>query len=197
MSSPRTATIERKTRETDIRLTLDLDGQGESSVDTGIGFFDHMLQTFARHSGFDLEVICKGDLEVDEHHTVEDIGLVLGQALDKALGDKAGIARFAESYVPMDESLSRVVADISGRGLLVFNCKFSRDNVGAMSTELAGEFWRAVASRAGITLHMEILYGGNAHHQVESLFKAAARTLKAATGIVPGSDDIPSTKGVL
>ncbi len=197
MSSPRTATLERKTKETDIRLTLNLDGNGESSISTGIGFFDHMLTALARHARFDIQLACQGDLHIDEHHSVEDVGIVLGEALNKALGDKAGIARFAEAYAPLDEALSRVVVDISGRGLLVFRGKLKREKVGEMSTELVEDFWRALATRAGITLHMEILYGNNAHHQVESLFKAAARALGSAARITPGQSGIPSTKGVL
>jgi len=197
MSSNRTATVKRKTRETDIRLKLNLDGQGQCSVNTGIGFFDHMLQLLAKHSLFDLELLCKGDLEIDEHHSVEDVGLVFGEALAEALGDKAGISRFGEATVPMDEALSRVVVDISGRGFLAFRCKFQREKVGQLSTELVEEFWRAVASRAGITLHIDVLFGSNAHHQVESLFKAAARALRSATRIQPEVKGVPSTKGVL
>ena len=197
MSSPRTATLERKTKETDISLSLNLDGSGESSVSTGIGFFDHMLTALARHARFDLVLTCKGDLHIDEHHSVEDVGIVLGEAIGQALGDKAGISRFAEGYAPLDEALSRVVVDVSGRGLLVFRGKLKREKVGDLSTELVEDFWRALASRAGITMHMEILYGGNAHHQVESLFKAAARALAAAVRIIPGLQGVPSTKGVL
>ncbi len=151
----------------------------------------------ARHGRFDLEVSCRGDLQIDDHHTVEDVGLVLGEAIGKALGDKRGIARFAEALVPMDEALGRAVVDVSGRGLLVFRGSFSREKVGDLSTELVEEFWRALASRAAITLHLELLYGQNAHHQAECLFKAAARALAGALAVIPGRTDVPSTKGVL
>ncbi|HUU30232.1 MAG TPA: imidazoleglycerol-phosphate dehydratase HisB [archaeon] len=197
MSSPRTATVERKTSETDIRLTLNLDGMGESSVATGIGFFDHMLTALARHARFDIDLTCKGDLHIDEHHSVEDVGIVVGEALRKALGDKSGIRRFSQGYAPLDEALSRVVVDLSGRGLLIFRGDLKREKVGDMSTELVEDFWRALASKAGITMHMEFLYGVNTHHLVESMFKAAALALHQATRIVPGAEEVPSTKGVL
>ena len=187
MSDKRTAELSRKTGETDIALKLDLDGTGKSEIKTGVGFFDHMLNALARHARWDLAITCSGDLQIDDHHTVEDIGLVLGSAIDQALGEKKGINRFADALVPLDEALSRVVVDISGRGLLVFRAGngFSREMVGDLSTEMIEEFWRAVATRANITLHMELLYGGNAHHQAESLFKAAARALGEATRINP------------
>ena len=197
MSSPRTATLSRKTGETDIRLSLNIDGKGEATLKTGLGFFDHMLGSLAKHSRFDLEVICKGDLQIDEHHSLEDIGIVLGSALAEAVGDKAGISRFGHALVPLDEALSRVVVDFSGRAFLDFRAKFHRSKVGEMSTEIVEEFWRAVAYNAGITMHMEVLYGKNTHHQVESLFKAAARALHDATRLVPGVEGVPSTKGVL
>lgn len=197
MSSPRTATVERQTKETDIRLALNLDGKGESSIETGVGFFDHMLTALSRHSHFDIRLACKGDLHIDEHHSIEDVGIVLGEALRKALGDKSGVARFAQACAPLDEALSRVVVDLSGRGLLVFRGRIEREKVGGMSTELVEDFWRALASKAAVTMHMELLYGSNAHHQVESLFKAAALALRDAVRIIPGSQEIPSTKGVL
>lgn len=197
MKTPRKASVNRTTGETEISLELNLDGEGLLDGSTGIGFFDHMLNALARHSGFDIVLTCRGDLHVDEHHTMEDLGLVLGQALGQAVGDKAGISRFADACVPLDESLSRVAVDFSGRGLLVFRGSFSRERVGSMPTELVEEFWRAVASKAQITLHMEILYGTNAHHQAESLFKAAARSLGAATRLIEGKSAVPSTKGVL
>ena len=197
MSSSRTAKRERITKETDITLSLNLDGRGESRIKTGVGFFEHMLTALARHGRFDLELSCKGDLHIDEHHTVEDVGIVLGEAIAEALGDKAGIRRFASALAPLDEALSRVVVDISGRGLLVFRGGLGREKVGDLSTELVEDFWRALATKAGITMHMEILYGSNAHHQVESLFKAAALALHQASRIDPGVRGIPSTKGVL
>jgi imidazoleglycerol-phosphate dehydratase len=197
MSYPRTAEIKRKTKETDIRLVLNIDGKGESNIEVGVGFFEHMLAALARHGRMDIELTCKGDLHIDEHHTVEDVGIVLGQALGKALGDKAGINRFGEAFAPLDEALSRVVVDLSGRGFCVFRGDLGREKVGDLSTELVEDFWRAVATKAGITMHMEIIYGTNAHHQVESLFKAAARAIHTATRIVPGVEGVPSTKGVL
>ena len=197
MSSPRTAEVKRKTRETDIRLVLNLDGSGKSKIKVGVGFFEHMLTALAKHGRMDIELTCKGDLHIDEHHTVEDVGIVLGQALAKAIGDKAGLNRFSEAFAPLDEALSRVVVDLSGRGFLVFRGNLGREKVGDLSTELVEDFWRAVATKAGITMHMEILYGINAHHQVESLFKAAARAIHTATRIVSGVEGVPSTKGVL
>jgi len=197
MSSPRTATISRKTGETDIRLSLNIDGKGKAVLETGLGFFDHMLSSLAKHARFDLEIRCQGDLEIDEHHCLEDVGIVFGCALAEAVGDKAGISRFGHALVPLDEALSRVVVDFSGRAFLNFRAKFRRSKVGEMSTEMVEEFWRAVASKAGINIHMEVLYGKNTHHQVESLFKAAARALHDATRLVPGVEGVPSTKGVL
>ncbi|MEA2063886.1 MAG: imidazoleglycerol-phosphate dehydratase HisB [Gemmatimonadota bacterium] len=196
MTTNRTATVTRKTNETDIHLSLNIDGTGSSRLETGLGFFDHMLACLAKHARFDLELTCKGDLEIDEHHSLEDIGIVFGTALGQAIGDKAGISRFAHALVPLDEALSRVVVDVSGRGFLSFNADFSRDNVGEMSTEMVEEFWWAVATKAGVTIHMEVLCGKNSHHQVESLFKAAARALYEATRLT-GFEDVPSTKGVL
>ena len=197
MSSQRTSTVSRKTGETDIRLSLNIDGRGETKLETGLGFFDHMLNSLAKHARFDLEITCRGDLEVDEHHCLEDIGIVLGQALAEAVGDKAGISRFGYALVPLDEALSRAVVDFSGRAFLHFKAGFRRTKVGEMSTEMVEEFWRALGNNAGITLHLEVLYGKNTHHQVESLFKAAARALYQATRFAPGEQGVPSTKGVL
>jgi imidazoleglycerol-phosphate dehydratase len=197
MSSPRTATVSRKTNETDIRLSLNIDGKGEARLETGLGFFEHMLGSLAKHARFDLEVFCKGDLQIDEHHSLEDIGIVLGSALAEAVGDKSGIARFGHALVPLDEALSRAVVDFSGRSFLHFKARFRRSKVGEMSTEMVEEFWRAFAANAGITLHLEVLYGKNTHHQVESLFKSAARALHEATRFAPGVEGVPSTKGVL
>ena len=197
MSATRTATRERKTGETDIVVSLALDGSGKAEIDTGVGFFDHMLTALARHGLLDLKVSCKGDLEIDEHHTVEDVGIVIGQALAEAVGDKAGIRRYGYAYAPMDEALGRAALDFSGRGLLCFRAEFSREMVGDLSTELVEEFWRAVAANAGITLHLDLLAGSNAHHQAESLFKAAALAIRWATRIDPDVQGVPSTKGVL
>lgn len=197
MSKVRSSTKQRKTGETDISVSLALDGTGKAEIDTGVGFFDHMLDGFARHGLLDLKVTCKGDLEIDEHHSVEDVGIVIGQALAEAVGDKAGIRRFGYAYAPMDEALSRATLDFSGRGLLCFRAEFSREMVGDLSTELVEEFWRAVASNAGITLHLDLLAGANAHHQIESLFKAAALAIRSATRLDPDVVGVPSTKGVL
>ncbi len=197
MSKARSSSKQRKTGETDIRVSLALDGTGKAEIDTGVGFFDHMLDGFARHGLLDLKVSCKGDLEIDEHHSVEDVGIVIGQALAEAVGDKAGIRRFGYAYAPMDEALSRATLDFSGRGLLCFRAEFSREMVGDFSTELVEEFWRAVASNAGITLHLDLLAGANAHHQIESLFKAAALAIRSATRLDPDVVGVPSTKGVL
>ncbi|HYK92197.1 MAG TPA: imidazoleglycerol-phosphate dehydratase HisB [Acidobacteriota bacterium] len=195
--SERTASITRTTSETDVRVTLNLDGAGTSRVKTGIPFLDHMLELFAKHGVFDLEVECKGDLHIDAHHSVEDIGICLGLALEKALGDKRGIVRFAHSYYPMDESLARVVVDLSGRPYLVYNVKLERDKVGSLDAELVEEFWKAVVTHARLNLHIELLYGRNTHHIVEAIFKAAARSVNAATRIDSRISGVPSTKGVL
>ncbi len=193
----RTATISRTTHETDIRLRLDLDGAGVGKVQTGIPFLDHMLLLFAKHGIFDLEVQCKGDLEIDPHHSVEDIGICLGMALDKALGDKKGIVRFSHAYYPMDETLARVAVDLSGRPYLVYHVKVERERVGALDAELVEEFWKAVATHARVNLHIEVPYGRNAHHIFEAIFKAAARALSNATRTDPRMEGVPSTKGVL
>lgn len=190
----RTAEINRTTRETDIRLTLCLDG-GARKIDTGIGFFDHMLNSLAVHAGFGLSVCCKGDLAVDGHHTVEDVGIALGQALSACLGDKGGIARFGEAHVPMDEALSFCALDCSGRSYLVFDAPMPQPVCGAYDTCLTAEFMRALAVNAGLTLHLKAVYGDNAHHITEALFKALARALRQAVSTTGGG--VLSAKGVL
>jgi imidazoleglycerol-phosphate dehydratase len=190
----------RKTRETDVEVRINLDGTGRCEAMTGIGFFDHMLDALARHAGFDLTVQCNGDLHVDGHHTVEDTGLVLGGAFQDALGEKRGIARFADATVPLDEALVRAVVDVSGRPYLHFSVPLPAEQprIGDLDAALAAEFWRAFATEARITLHLDGLRGGNAHHVVEATFKAAARALGAATRIDPArADEVPSTKGAL
>jgi len=194
----RKATIERKTGETQISVTVDLDGTGACKIATGIGFFDHMLTLFARHSLVDLTVSAKGDLEVDFHHTVEDTGIAIGQAVAKALGDRKGITRYASLDLPMDETLTRVALDISGRPYLVFRTQFSQPKIGEFDTELVREWFQAFAVNAAVTLHVETLYGDNNHHIAESCFKGLARALRAAVAIDPRqADRIPSTKGSL
>ena len=197
---PRIAERVRKTRETEITLRIDLDGAGESDVQTGIGFFDHMLDALSRHGLFDLSVRCEGDLHIDGHHTVEDVGIVLGSAFGEALGDKRGITRFADAAVPLDEALVRAVVDISGRPFLHFNVPMPADQprIGEFDVALAAEFWRAFATEARITLHLDGIRGSNAHHIVEAIFKAAARALDTATRIDPRrAGAVPSTKGSL
>lgn len=191
--------IERKTRETAINLDIGLDGTGQASVDTGVAFFDHMLEQLAKHGLFDLTVRCEGDLDIDAHHTVEDTGIALGQAIKAALGDKAGIRRYGHAYVPMDEAMSRVALDLSNRAYLVWNVKFTIDRLGEqMETELFQEFFNAVAQAGGITLHIENLYAENNHHRIESVFKAFAKALRMASEIDPRAEGIlPSTKGAL
>lgn len=193
----RRAVIERTTSETDVRVVFNLDGSGRSSVQTGIPFLDHMLSLFAKHGTFDLEVRCRGDLEIDAHHSVEDIGICLGLALEKALGDKKGIVRFAHSYFPMDETLVRVAVDLSGRPYLVYRVKVAREKVGSLDAELIEEFWKAFVTHARLNVHAELLYGRNAHHIFEAVFKAAARALSTATRVDPRIKGVPSTKGVL
>lgn len=190
----RNAQITRTTRETDIALSLNLDG-GDISIATGLGFFDHMLNSFAVHGGFGLTVRCSGDLQVDGHHTVEDVGIVLGQALCQALGDKAGIARFGSSFVPMDEALGFCALDISGRPFLVFDAPMPQPMCGDYDTCLTVEFMRAFAMHSGLTLHLKCMYGQNAHHITEALFKAAARALRQAAAVTGGG--VLSAKGVL
>jgi len=194
----RTATIKRKTKETDIEVTVNLDGSGVSNIATGIGFFDHMLDLLARHARMDLAVKAKGDLHIDHHHTTEDVGICLGQAVKQALGDMRGITRYADVHLPMDETLTRAAIDISGRPVLVFRVEFPRDKIGEFDVDLVREFFQAFATNAGVTLHVETLYGDNAHHIAESCFKALARALRAAVSIDPAAkNEIPSTKGSL
>ncbi len=191
----RSATVERKTRETDIKLSLNLDG-GNISINTGVGFFDHMLNSFATHGGFGLELTVKGDLEVDEHHTIEDTGIVLGKAFADALGDKGSIDRFGSFYVPMDEALAFASVDISGRPFLVFDAEFPQDRCGGYDCSMTVEFMRAFAYNAGITLHMKSVYGDNSHHITEALYKAVAHALRLA--VKQNATNKPlSTKGVL
>jgi imidazoleglycerol-phosphate dehydratase len=192
----RTAAVTRETAETDIEVTLDLDGEGDSTVDTGIGFFDHMLDSFATHGLFDLTVQCDGDLDIDDHHTVEDVGITIGDALDEALGDKRGISRFADRTVPMDEAAGEIVLDISGRPYFAFEGEFSQETVGGMTSYMARHFFRSLATNAGLTLHAGVS-GENAHHEIEALFKAFARALDDATRIDERRADTPSTKGEL
>lgn len=194
----RAAHVERETAETAVTLTFNLDGTGQSHIDSGIGFFDHMLTLFTAHGLFDLELVCDGDLRVDGHHSIEDIGIVLGEAIKKSLGDKRGICRYGTFYLPMDESLALVSLDISGRPFLVY------DDGGGMApmlgdydTELTEEFLRAVAFHAGITLHVKVLYGKNSHHKIEAVFKALGHALRMAASVDPGVEGVLSTKGVL
>ncbi len=193
----REAQVERKTAETSIRLSLELDGKGISNVDTGIGFFDHMLTLFAAHGLFDLTLDCDGDIEVDGHHSVEDIGIALGTAVRQALGDKAGIHRYGTFYLPMDEALAFVSLDISGRPFLVYDGGDLSPMIGDYDTELTEEFLRAFAVHAGITLHVRVLYGRNSHHKIEGIFKALGHALRIAVEKDPRVEGIPSTKGVL
>jgi imidazoleglycerol-phosphate dehydratase len=194
----RKASVKRKTKETDIAVTLDLDGSGKSEIATGIGFLDHMLEQLSRHGLIDLSVKAKGDLHIDQHHTTEDVGIVIGQALKEALGARAGITRYADVHLPMDEALTRAAVDVSGRPYLVWNVAFTRSKVGEFDTELFREFFVALAQNAGITLHVETLYGTNNHHIAETSFKAVARALRAAIAIDPRQGGrVPSTKGSL
>ena len=194
----RKAEIKRKTAETDIVLTLDLDGTGKSDVDSGVGFLDHMLTLFAKHGRFDLQLVCKGDTQVDDHHSVEDIGICLGEAFAKALGDKAGIRRYGSMLLPMDEALVLSSLDISGRAHLSYTASIRARKVGTFDTELAEEFWEAFVRSAKITLHIRQLAGRNAHHIIEGMFKSVARALREAVSIDPAlAGEIPSTKGVL
>ena len=190
----RTAAISRKTSETNISLEINLDGEGKAEIDTGIGFFDHMLNSFARHSGFDLKVKAEGDLMVDGHHLIEDVGIVLGKALTEALGDKTGIARFGDSRVPMDEALAEVILDIGGRSYHVMDAKFTSPKVGDFSTQMVGHFFESVTNNAAITMHSKVS-GHNDHHMIEALFKAFAYAMKTAVSIE--GDNIKSTKGCL
>ena len=197
MSEERRASIQRQTTETRIELELCLDGSGAVEVSTGVGFFDHMLAAFSRHGLFDLRLTCEGDLEVDQHHTVEDVGICLGQALNEALGDKAGIQRFGHSYVPMDEALARAVVDLSGRSYLVFSPAFQDASVGDLPVALVTEFFRAVVDHGRLNLHIDLLRVANDHHGVEAIFKAFGRALARASRRRAGVAGIPSTKGQL
>ena len=193
----RTATIERNTKETKIRVTLELDGTGKGEINTGIGFFDHMLEGFTRHGLFDLKAMCQGDLQVDSHHSIEDMGIVLGTAIKEALGDKKGIVRYGSCMLPMDETLAMCVIDLSGRPYLVFDAPFKGEMVGGMDTQMAREFFYAVSYAAGMNLHLKVLYGENDHHMMEALFKAFAKALDAATRHDPRITDVLPTKGTL
>lgn len=193
----RTATIERKTKETDIHVALTLDGTGESEVSTGIGFFDHMLEGFARHGFFNLSCHVEGDLHVDGHHTVEDTGIVLGQAIREAVGDKKGIRRYGYFVLPMDDALVLCAVDLCGRPYLNFDDSFPTERVGGLDTELVREFFYAVSYSAGMNLHLKVLDGTNAHHMIEAMFKAFAKALDGATGMEPRVSDVLSTKGTL
>ena len=198
MTSPaRKAAVTRKTNETDVTLSLNLDGTGTNSISTGIGFLDHMLDQVARHGLMDLTVAAKGDLHIDGHHTVEDIGITLGQAFAQAVGDKRGLRRYGHAYVPLDEALSRVVLDLSGRPGLVFEVPFTRAWVGQFDTDLFHEFFQGFVNHALVTLHVDCLRGENAHHQAETVFKAFGRALRMACEVDPRSEGIPSTKGSL
>jgi len=193
----RKAEIARKTAETDIRLVLDLDGEGKYSVSTGIGFLDHMLCLFSGHGRFDLELSCRGDLQVDCHHTAEDVGIVLGRAISEALGTRESVRRYGSALIPMDESLAQVAVDLSNRPYLYFDVPFSVPRIGSMDTEMFGEFFRALAENAGMTLHIAILHGKNNHHMIEAVFKAFARALKEAVSIDESIKGVNSTKGML
>lgn len=191
----RKAKIERKTNETNINLEFNIDGEGKGNIDTGIGFLDHMLNLMIFHGSFDLNLKCKGDLYIDDHHTVEDIGIALGQAFKEAIGDRKGINRYGDIKIPMDEALGQVILDISNRSYLVYNMDFNREKLGDISCENFKEFFRAFAHNGGLTLHINLLYGENDHHKIESIFKALGRALKEGSQIV--SEIIPSSKGIL
>jgi imidazoleglycerol-phosphate dehydratase len=193
----RQAEIKRATKETDIRAALDLDGEGKSAISTGVPFLDHMLELFARHGLFDLEVTCKGDLRIDDHHSVEDTAICLGRAFAEALGDKTGIARYGAAYTPMDETLARAVVDLSGRSFLVYRVRNTRDRIGTFSVELAEHFWHSFAEHCKCNLHIEVFYGRNQHHIIEAVFKSAARALSQATRINERIQGVMSTKGSL
>ena len=197
-TSTRVASIARKTNETDIAVSVSIDGTGKSTIKTGIGFFDHMLEQLSRHSLIDMDIKADGDLHIDDHHTVEDVGIALGQAINKALADRKGICRYASIDLPMDETLSRAAIDVSGRPFLVWQVEFTAPKIGTFDTELVCEFFQALSQHGGITLHVANLYGANSHHIAESCFKAVARVLRAACEIDQRmADAIPSTKGTL
>ena len=194
----RKGAVARRTKETSIEVEIDLDGAGASDIATGVGFFDHMLDQLARHSSVDMKIRAEGDRHIDDHHTVEDVGIALGQALQKALGDKAGLARYADCLLPMDETLTRVALDVSGRPFLVFRTEFPTEKIGEFDTQLVREFFQAFAGNAGLTLHIETLYGANSHHIAKSCFKGVARALKGALARDPRqAGAVPSTKGTL
>jgi imidazoleglycerol-phosphate dehydratase len=193
----RVAEIFRETKETKVKLTLNLDGTGKTSTQTGVGFFDHMLELLGRHSLIDLNVEAQGDLQVDSHHTVEDVGIVLGQALDKALGDKRGIFRYGWAIVPMDETLAQVAIDLSGRPAFVYNVKYFGGAIGNFPVELVEEFFKAVAINGKLNLHVNVPYGGNNHHIAEAIFKATAKAIRQAVALDARNADVPSTKGSL
>ena len=194
----RKGAVVRKTKETSIEVEIDLDGAGRSDISTGVGFFDHMLDQLARHSLIDMTIRAEGDRHIDDHHTVEDVGIALGQALVKALGDKKGLGRYADCLLPMDETLTRTAIDVSGRPYLVFRTEFPTEKIGAFDTQLVREFFQAFAGNGGLTLHVETLYGTNSHHIAESCFKGVARALKSAVAIDPRqAGNVPSTKGAL
>ncbi len=194
----RKASVKRTTKETDVEVAIDLDGEGRASVATGVGFLDHMLDLLARHSRIDISVKAKGDLHIDQHHTTEDVGIALGQALRQALGDMKGITRYADVHLPMDEALTRVAIDVSGRPFLVFKVDFVRAKIGTFDTALVQEWFQAFAVNAAMTLHVATLYGGNDHHIAESCFKGLARALRVAVAIDPrAANEVPSTKGTL
>lgn len=195
--SPRTAVVERTTDETEVNVELNLDGDGSFDVETGVGFFDHMLDLFAKHGAFDLSVRCHGDLDVDEHHSVEDVAIGLGTALRKALGDKSHIRRYGHAYVPMDDALARAVIDLSGRSYCRLEANFEREHVGDLPTEMVGHVLRSIAEHGRCNLHATVLYGENTHHQIEALFKAVARALRMATARSSSRAEVASTKGVL
>jgi len=197
MAAARQAEVRRQTRETDVRVALRLDGQGACRAETGVGFFDHMLTAFARTALLDLEVDCRGDLHVEPHHSVEDVGIVLGQAVREALGDRAGLRRYGSALLPMDDALARVALDLSGRPFLVFGVELPLQVLGTFSTDLAPEFWRAVATNAGWTLHVDLLRSANAHHALEAVWKACGLALREAVQIEPRIAGPLSTKGVL
>ena len=197
VEQPRTAKVERKTAETHVRVELNIDGTGQAQISTGVGFYDHMLTAFARHGRLDLTVQATGDLHIDPHHTIEDVGLVLGMALNEALGDRKGIRRMAHAYVPMDEALARVVVDLSGRPYTVFKAEWHAPLIGQFPTSLVGHFFESVAIRGNFNLHAEVFYGGDDHHQAEALFKALARALSEAVALDPRRSAVPSTKGTL
>ncbi len=194
---PRKAQISRQTAETSVSLTLDLDGSGQHTIDTGVGFLDHMLSLLSRHALFDLDIEAHGDLDVDQHHTVEDVGICLGQALEEAVGDKQGISRYGSATLPMEETLVTAAVDLSGRVAFVFHVDFETEKIGNFDTQLVREFWHAVASNARMNLHVIRHYGSNSHHVAEAVFKATARALRAAVTIDPRQQGIPSTKGSL